>query len=985
MLRSDSLRPAVCLLAAVALFAWGCDDGDGGGAGGGGGDSDGGGMGGDGGDGGVGGDADMFTPRDDGLGGTDAIPSDGGPGTDMGGDCDPCPCGQVLDEASCECSDIEGACAEDCDCAGNSVCNGAACEPGCLFDEECTAADPTTPGCFEGRCGDCGGDADCWGDATCESNLCAPVDGECDDSRECIGLRCVAANLRCAARTACAEGDCPAGWACHASGECVPAVRCRAAGECALDLTCVTSSPPVACGRCRADEDCPGTQVCDLADGDPRCVETECGVAEDCILGRVCGAAGRCEPPACDDDNFEPNEALDAARELQAGLEYRGLGGCNDDWYVFEIPPRAQALVTMRQDDFAANLDLALYNDRGEEVARAEGGGQTDAATIGPFGNARPVYVRVWQQGPASGAGYALAIDLDDADACNDDAHEAGSGDDTFETGRVVRRAGAPNFDATNGSICPGDADFFCFQMGQRETLNITARVVGGNATLVGQLIDDDGADVEDGEGRWPRGGAGQDISVRANGFLCLRITTDDTSGDYEVLIDAIAADVVQRCDEGIDVGDEWDRGYSHEGALDDDHVFAGRCAPGADSGEQVYHFDEDEIPANSLLVARVIGLPGGTLGDPVVSVRTDCQRAGSEVGCSDGTVEPDQPLIRQPNPAVVRVPVFDCPRDDCPAAADPDDDPPPCYCASVVVDGVDPGNAPNYRLEVSTRPLAAAPRNDQCEGAIAVAFDEDGVWGTASSLDRATDDYRACLGAGGPDTTFALTLETRARLTVQTASVGDDFAVGAYIARGDCGDAPVACGFGFDQVFEPGEYRLVLDGADANARGRVEVQVVMDPFDEPPGNDTCADALALEAGGGEREGDTRAAADDIRLADGNGCTGHDSRGGDVVYTIDVGGAGLYFVEAVPHGGWDLSLYRVGDCDDPLDDCVGSDGALTESLVFGRDGAGEVTVVVDGSSGEGGRFTLRWGPADCAEDADCGGGGQACVAFHCVD
>ncbi len=991
MFTSDSLRPAFCLFAAFAFFACACDDGDSEGGGGDGGNADVKGMGGDDGSAGMGGDKQDFGPDvDDGVDDEAGVVDvdDGVPPPDMG--CAPCGCGQVTDPESCECGDSAEACEQDCDCAGNRVCSGGACEEGCLFDEECVALDARTHTCFDGRCGNCGEDDDCFGDSTCGDNMCQSAP-ECDDNRECVDGPCE--NGECVARQACGEDDCPMGWTCHASGECLPSVRCREAIECALNLTCVTSNPPVACGRCQENEDCPGTQACDLTGGEARCVETQCDVAEDCILGRECGGDGNCEPPACDDDNFEPNETFEDARDIAAGVEHRGLGGCNDDWFVFEIPARTQALVSLRQDGFTANLDLALHDADGEEIAASASGNQTDSAVAGPYGAARPIYVRVYQQGPESGVGYSLNIQFQAAGGCDDDPWEAGAGDDTPETGRIVRRAGAANFDNnTNGTICPGDVDWMCFQMGQRETLNITAIVVGGNATLVGVLFDDDGEPVgEDGEGegRWPRGGAGQDIAVRVGGFICLRITTEDTAGDYEISLDAIPAEVVQRCDEGIDVGDEWDGGFSSEEELDDDDALAGRCAPGADSGEQVYHFDEDELSSNSLLVARVIGLPGGTLGDPVVSVRTDCQRANTEIGCSDGTVEPDQPLLRQPNPAVVRVPIFDCPREGCPEADDPDDDPPPCYCASVIVDGVDPGNAPNYRLEVSTRPLAAAPRNDECENAIPIEF-RNGVWAASSSLDRATDSDRDCLGAGGPDTAYALSLATRARLTVQAASVGDDFAVGAYLKRDTledegvrCDPESVACGFGFDQVFEPGEYVLVLDGADANARGRVEVQVTMEAFDDVPDNDTCDDALALEGDGGEREGDTRAAEDDIRLADGNGCTGFDTRGGDVVYTIDVD-AGTYFVQAEPHGGWDLSLFVVGDCEDPLDDCEGADGALTETIVFSRNQDGEVTVVVDGSNGEGGLFTLRWGPADCAEAADCAGG-QACVDFQCVD
>jgi len=966
MLDRVSVRRCCAVLVAV-LFAIGCDDSGGGG------DPDPDAMGGAGG--GDGDAVDMETPPGDmGVGGADGGDGDGPLPADMG--CPTaCECGQVQDPTSCECSDDPDGCAEDCDCVGDGVCNAGACELGCTDDDACAAIDPTAPTCFEGRCGNCAADEDCYGESTCGDDLRCRAADPCSDTRECAGLRC--ADDDCVEALGCGEGDCPEGWSCDASGECVAIRgRCRQAVECPLGLTCAVSQQPAACGRCANDGDCPGAQACELGSG--RCVETGCVGDGDCVLGRTC-VEGRCEAPACEDDNFEPNQTFDEARELAGGVEHRNLGGCDDDWFFFEIPARHHAVVALRQDGFGGNLDLEVYGADRELISGSRTGNQTEAASAGPFGSARPIYVRVWQPGPPSSVGYTVSIDLLDRERWAVDGWEGGGGDDSIETGRIVRRGGEASFaENLRGSLCPGDVDYFCFQMGSQEQLAVSAEVVGGNATLVGVLVDDEGAEVEGGEGRWPRGRAGVDIDLPASGFLCLRLEADGPV-DYELHLDAIPRPVRVRCgpNEGVEVelDDLVDGLYTDDDELDGASAFAPRCAPQAGAGERVYHFDQSTVEAGSMLVARVIGLPGGTLGDPVVSARSDCVRANTELGCGDDTVEAGQPLLRQPNPAVVRVPVMECPRD----CDDPDD---PCHCVSVIVDGIDPGDAPSYRLEVTTRPLSAAPRNDRCADPIALDV-SDGSAGATASLDRAADDVSACLGAGGPDTVYSLTLESTSRVTVQTASIGDDFAVGAYLVR-RCGDEAMACGFGFDQVVEAGEYLLVVDGADANARGRVEVQVAVEAFDSPPENDTCDDAVALDAVGGEVEGDTRSAADDFRLADGNGCTGHDTRGGDVVYTIPVGDVGLYFVEAEPHGGWDLSLMVLGDCDDPLDDCVGEDGALTETVLFARNGGGDVTVVVDGSGGEAGEFTLRWGPAECADDEACNPG-QRCVAFQCVD
>lgn len=953
------------LVAAFCLVVCACDDSSDGGD-----DEDMAGMGGgDGGgsdDGGAGGVVPDTGPGDMGAGGEGGLMPDGAV-------CEPCECNQVQDPDTCACSDSADACEADCDCAGNRVCDGeGACVEGCTDDEACSAADPTRPACFAGRCGNCGADDDCFGNSPCADNLCVPVP-DCEDSRECAGLRCV--DGECVDPLPC--GDCPEGWVCdEASGNCQPnRERCREDGECALDLVCVTSINPPGCGRCQHADDCPSQQQCDLGTG--TCVEGGCADDGDCVLGRVCNA-GACEAPACDEDNFEDNDDFANASEIAAGVEHRDLGGCDDDWYVFMLPARTQVVVTMRQDGFAADLDVEVYDADQRLIGAGRTGNHSDSAAAGPFGNARQVYVRVFHGGAPSAETYSLAIDLEAAaDGCLDDAWEAGAGDDIFENGRVVRRAGQPGFaDNLVGTVCPGDADFFCFQMGRQEQLVVSAEVTGGNATLVAELMDDMGPVLEGDDpivGRWPRGQPGENIDVGASGFLCLRVTTETTSGAYALRLDAIPRAVRTKCAQA-EVFSVEDAPFDNQ-ELEDDNDFFPLCAPQADGPEAIYHFDD--LEPGSMLVARAIGLPNGTLGDPVVSIRNDCTRANSEIGCSDDVIEPDQPLLRQPNPAVARAAVLECPRQDC---ADEDN----CHCASVIVDGIAAGNAPNFRLEVETRPLRPPPQNDVCDDAQVLDLGELGAAGATPSLDQAADDYASCLGTGGPDVVYALQLASDARLTVQTTSVGDDFAVGAYLIPGDaCMGAPLACGYGFDEVVPAGSYRLVVDGADVNARGRVEVQVAAELFDDPPANDGCDEALALDGEGGELRGDTRSAEDDVRLADGNGCTGHDSRGGDVVYTIPVADDGLYYVQAEPDGGWDLSLLVLGDCDEPLGDCLGQDGALTETLVFARNGGGDVTVVVDGSNGEAGEFTLRWGPADCEEDRDCADGEQ-CVTFQCV-
>ena len=168
------------------------------------------------------------------------------------------------------------------------------------------------------------------------------------------------------------------------------------------------------------------------------------------------------------------------------------------------------------------------------------------------------------------------------------------------------------------------------------------------------------------------------------------------------------------------------------------------------------------------------------------------------------------------------------------------------------------------------------------------------------------------------------------------SAQVYADFGVGVYLTAA-CGQGePLGCGGGFDLADVPGgDYFLVVEGVGPQARGRVQGQVVVDPVGDAPGNDTCAGAEALEAGSGSRDADTRGATDDFQLAAGNACTGDNTLGGDVTYRLPVTGGSQYFVEVVPEGGWDASLYVVSNCANPGASClVGHDGALTERVEF---------------------------------------------------
>ena len=92
-------------------------------------------------------------------------------------------------------------------------------------------------------------------------------------------------------------------------------------------------------------------------------------------------------------------------------------------------------------------------------------------------------------------------------------------------------------------------------------------------------------------------------------------------------------------------------RGSFEDGELARDSVLRSICGgDAANSGEKVFTVDignDIELPA--LLTATVSRPSAGntTLQDPVVSIRSACTQACSEMACSTGQVDPNNPLVR--------------------------------------------------------------------------------------------------------------------------------------------------------------------------------------------------------------------------------------------------------------------------------------------------------------------------------------------------
>jgi hypothetical protein len=882
-----------------------------------------------------------------GVGGTPVGGRDGGLEPDR-----PCTCERAL------VCDPRGDCVEqtpcetDLHCLAGRICQEGACVDGCADDAAC-AGEGLDNRCFDGRCRQCETDGDCFGRSTCDAETfrCLEPD-ECDDSRECISPNiCNIRTRRCSAPFDCraAGSTCNEGLVCEPeTGRCAAPAACTENANCPVGQVCAPGRNRT-CRPCGADDECDGAQVCRAG----ACTEVDCESEADCLGNRAC-VAGTCVAPACEDDAGEDHDTLATAEVLGGGgaFDAQSCAG-DDDYYRFTLPRSTAGTVTLRADGLGAELDVEILDADGALVAAGDAAGLVEVVVVGPFVIDRDLVVRVFQRGAQGSAGYTFDLGLEPvmAGACVDDAVDASGNDDDLANARSLRPAGTPTIDRTiTGRSCPGDADWMCVQLGDGENLDIQGRVTAGDLVLDAELVNGGDESVV-GSTQWARGQDGGPLGRSVRGVYCLALRPASGTGSYEVRIVVTNARVGAFCEEATPLALNAAGAAQVSGSLPtaaaDDILTASCASANVDGGDVVYslHLDEPR-----LVVARVTGEAGGTLGDPHVSIRTDCASAPSEVACNDDRFEPDAPYLVEANPAEVRVPVE--------RAGD----------IAILIDGTAPGERPEYRLDVTTLPLAAPPANDGCGNAAALEL-QDGLGRIRVNLDRAADDVGAgCLPSSGPDAIYRLQIDAPSRVSAQVFA---DFAVGVSLAAA-CGPADaLGCGTGFDLSNVPaGEYFLIVEGVGPQARGRVQGQVLVEPIAPAPANDACGAAQNLDRAGGVLQANTAGANDDAQLPDGNQCTGHATIGsGDVVYRLTLEPRRTYFVEAVPERGWDLSLFVVDDCAMPNATCrVGHDGALTERVEFAGGAAEEtVTIIVDGANGESGPFELRWGPLDAPQ------------------
>jgi hypothetical protein len=888
----------------------------------------------------------------------------------------------------------ESPCLSDEGCFAGRICVDEMC-----VDAECQASSdcpPERPICSglegeepnqrRGRCGDCTSDDECYGASTCvhfieatddeasPPNGVCTLDGACNGTLECapssrlvlqgnqgevcLDRRSTERDPKCEVRFNCqGEDACPEGLRCLDSGECaiIPiSETCQSSTECGFSQVCRQDQ---LCGLCQNDTDCTSAQSCQ--EGVCAEIPGACQNDDECLGARRC-VAGECAPPQCEEDFFAGNSSIEAAVEIDGDRVYRELVSCEDDWYQVTIAPMMSALIMVRQLDRGADLGVQVLDLEERELGRSVGPTPVEAVRIRESAAPRILFVRVFQENALSSvAHYALEIAYTEPSeaVCLDDPFELNGGDDTSENARLIRTDADQSFPSeVNGQICAGDQDVLCFVMRQGERLTVLGQVDLGDALLVGTLFDPQGGEI--GQGSWAGDQNPMDIEqiVEQSGRYCLHLNSDVEEsrrlgrGRYRLQFNGVSPEVAALCETSEVIAINNFRG-SATGELMGSDVLRSTCEPNSDGQERVYTFNVTEP---SLVVAQVNGLPVGTLGDPVISLRATCEQQNTELACSAKTYDPSNPYIAPPNPATLRTPIT------------PPVDPVTGQGIgqyTLIVDGVDTGDLPSYQVEVQLRPLAPPPINETCERIQALTL-ENGVAVVNANLDQAQANLDTC-GYGGPDVTYSFSIEQLSLVSIQGIAKPDEFPV--IISLSDrCGGPALGCGYRVEHLLEPGEYHITLAGESSQSRGLVELQVAATPLPAPPTNETCSDSLSLEGDSGEINGNTLNATDDYVLQQNNFCTRFNSIGSDLAYVIEGQEGRPLTITATPEGGWDLSLYLLSSCDGDIEqNClIGHDDAFAETVTYTPTQDGPIYIIVDGSTSESGPFTLEWLIAD---------------------
>lgn len=285
------------------------------------------------------------------------------------------------------------------------------------------------------------------------------------------------------------------------------------------------------------------------------------------------------------------------------------------------------------------------------------------------------------------------------------------------------------------------------------------------------------------------------------------------------------------------------------------------------------------------------------------------------------------------------------------------------------------------FLLTAQLGPVLLPPTNETCEQAISFGLQpEPGVELAWPALHLATDDSAgSCGGEGGGDAVYRFHTDEAVTIALTRPAEPGDLVV--YLRRTPddgmaCADAEeIACelvsGNALQMIelgeVEPGDYDLYVDAAEADAH-RYHLAVMTG---EPPVNDSCAGALAVETneeGAGSFSGLLRWAADDAA----GSCSQPGQK--DMVYHFSLAEAqGLGLRRAADDDGSLTVFIRRGGCA-PGDEvsevfCGTFSGANEQVASLGFLQPGDYYVWVEAASSL--NFTLDLVPLDIPANDSC--------------
>lgn len=193
-------------------------------------------------------------------------------------------------------------------------------------------------------------------------------------------------------------------------------------------------------------------------------------------------AYGPDDPDGCKEDAYEPNETAYTASPLPEGIHaaLRNCGG--DDWFAVDVPDGRSLVATLNAEPEHGELSLGITTEFGGPLKEAPFGA-TQEIHYGPVTQLTPLRIRVQAEEEVSMT-YSLQLKLAEG-GCEPDILEPNDG--------LLEAKSVGNGTFENLLICPGDQDWFAFdlQAGEHLKLDLLFDQASGDLDLI--LFESDG------------------------------------------------------------------------------------------------------------------------------------------------------------------------------------------------------------------------------------------------------------------------------------------------------------------------------------------------------------------------------------------------------------------------------------------------------------------------------------------------------------